>query len=209
MRTITMSVTVYSFDELDPQAQDHAIEQVRQQQIDAPWDSTDIEMIEESIVYALAEALRAPGWDTYGEGDFPGIPHLNLREWDLDRGQSLTVSGYLDRANAPGLPWVDGIDAVELGAVRHGTEITVTVSEPDCTCPVDTYWHAEDCAPVTPAVTDQHICAMEDAVTDAVHAAWTAGRDELEYWHSTDYARELVANGTYEFTVDGDLYPAD
>jgi hypothetical protein len=208
MRTITTSVTVYPFDELDSQAQDHAIEQVQQEQINAPWDSADIEMIEETIVYALAEALRAPGWDTYGEGDFPGIPHVRMLGWDLDRGQSLTVSGQLDRANAPGLPWVDGIDAVELGGMRHGTEVTVTVSEPDCTCPVDTYWHAEDCAPIAPAVTDEHISAIEDAVTDALHAAWTAGRDELESWHSTDYARELVANGAYEFTVDGGLYTA-
>ncbi len=43
---------------------------------------------------------------------------------------------------------------------------------------------------------------------DALHAGWTAGRDELEYWHSTDYARKLVANGDYEFTVDGQPYTA-
>ncbi len=67
--------------------------------------------------------------------------------------------------SSPGLPWVDGIDAVELGGVRHGTAVTVTVSEPDCTCPVDTYWHAADFAPIAPAVTDEHISAMEDAVT--------------------------------------------
>jgi hypothetical protein len=208
MRTITTSVTVYTFDELEPTAQERAVQQVQEREAVREWDCADLEMIESTMVYALAGRLKAPGWDIYGELDFPGIDRVKVHEWNLDRSQLLALSGWLDRDNAPGLPWVDGIESVQLTAIRRsGTEIDVVTSEPDCTCSADTWRHEPDCAPVGSSIASAHMSALRDAVTDAIHAAWVAGRDELEYRSSPEYARDRAQNDGFEFTVDGELYP--
>lgn len=208
MHTITTSVTVCTFDELVPAAQDRAVQHVAEWKAARGWDSADLELIESAMVYTLADALKAPGWDTCGEGDFPGIDRVTVCEWDLDRGQVLALSGWLDRDNAPGLPWVDGIESVQLTAIRRGgTEVEVVTAEPECTCPVETWRHEPDCAPVASPVDPEQVSALQDAVTGAIHAAWVAGRDELEYRCSTEYARDRAQNNEFEFTVDGELYP--
>lgn len=208
MRTITTSVTVYTFDELPPDARERAVQHIQERETVRDWDTDDLELIESTIVYALAGMLKAPGWDTCGEGDFSGIDRVQVHEWDLDRGQVLALSGWLDRANAPGLPWVDGIESVQLTAIRRGgTEVDVVTGEPDCTCPTQTWRHEPDCAPIASPVTSQQVSALRDTVTDALHAAWVAGRDELEYRTSTEYARDRAENDGFEFTVDGALYP--
>src|SRR2546421_11128720 len=120
MRTITTSVTVYAFDELEPDAQERAVQHVGEREAARGWDCDDLELIESTMVYTLAGMLKAPGWDTCGEVDFPGIDRVKVCEWDLDRGQVLALSGWLDRDNAPGLPWVDGIESVQLTAIRRG-----------------------------------------------------------------------------------------
>lgn len=139
---------------------------------------------------------------------FPGIDRVTVHEWDLDRGQVLALSGWLDRDNAPGLPWVEGIESVQLTPIRRGgTEVDVVTSEPECTCPAETWRHEPDCAPVTSPVVPDQVAALHDAVADAIHAAWAAGRDELEYRSSAEHARHRAHNDDFEFTVDGEPYP--
>ena len=208
MRTITTSVTVYTFDELEPAAQERAIQQVQEREAVREWDFADLELIESTMVYTLAGMLHAPRWDTCGELDFPGIDRVKVHEWDLGRSELLVLCGWLDRDNAPGLPWTDGIESVQLTAIRRsGTEVDVVTSEPDCTCPAETWRHEPDCAPIGSPVDPEHVSALRDAVTDAIYAAWVAGRDELEYRFSTEYARDRAQNDGFEFTVDGELYP--
>ncbi len=208
MRTITTSVTVCTFDELAPAAQDRAVQHVREWEAARGWDCADLELIESTMVYTLAGMLKTPGWDLCGEGDFPGIDRVTVCEWDLDRGQVLALSGWLDRANAPGLPWVDGIESVQLTAIRRGgTEVEVVICEPECICPAETWNHEPDCAPVAPPVVPEQVAALQDAVTDAIHAAWVAGRDELEFRCSAEYARDRAQNDGSEFTVDCELFP--
>ena len=38
----------------------------------------------------------------------------------------LGLSGWLDPDNAPGLPWVDGIESVQLTAIRRGGTLSIT-----------------------------------------------------------------------------------
>jgi hypothetical protein len=207
MRTITTSVTVYAFDELAPDAQERAVQHVAEREAARGWDCDELELIESTMVYTLAGRLNAPGWDTCGEGDFPGIDRVTVCEWDLDRGQVLGLSGWLDRDNAPGLPWVDGIESVQLTAIRRGgTEVDVVTCEPDCTCPAETWSHEPDCAPTRPPVAPEQVSGLRDAVTEAIHAAWLAGRDELAYRSSAEYARDRAENDGFEFTVNGELY---
>jgi hypothetical protein len=185
MRTVTTDV--YQFTELATAAQDTAIEQIREKLAGPWWDNYDTESITEVMVYTLAERFGSPGWDTYGCADFPGIPDVSHESWSLDRHRHLSLSGYLDRDSAPALPWVDGIDSVTLIAERSGTTVDVINADPDVT------------------VTDEQRSAVEDAVTDAIHAALTAGDAELEYKTSAEYAREIAES--YEFTEEGHLYP--
>jgi len=207
MRTITTTVTVYSFDELSADAQEKAVANIQEKLSGASWDSHDIEDISATMLYALAAAVRSPGWDTYGEGDFPGIDGVRLEGWDLEGGQSINVAGTLTRENAPALPWCAGIGSVNLEAKRDHTYITVEDTEPDCTCTDDVWLSEHDAGcPFTapnPATAEQRDTLIE-AVRDALRTAWQAGRDELEYKTGEEYARQQADD--MEFTEDGRFY---
>lgn len=182
-RTIELgTITVYPYAELDESAQDNARENWRAR-IAAGWDSSDIEDVSNVIVYALAEKLRSPEWDTYGPGDFPGIDRVKLTGWDIDRGQYVELDGSLTRDNAPALPWVDGLESVTLE--RRGLWLVLADDEP-----------SEDALQV-----------MRDALTDAIDAAWRAGRDEYEYRFSDEYVLGEIEANEAEFTSEGEIYP--
>jgi hypothetical protein len=205
MRTITTHI--YTYDELSDEAKAKAVNQLRDRLAGPWWDDHNTESITEAMIYTLAEKLRTPGWDTDGSDGFT-IHGLEHRSWSLDRDRHLALRGYLDRDNAPGLPWVDGVDQVTLTAERYGTTVEVIDTEPECTCPDDQYLMPlnDYCPQVAGSpVTDAQSAALEDAVTDAIHAALTAGEKELEYKTSAEYAQEIADN--YEYTQDGHLYP--
>lgn len=210
MRTITHRTTVYTLDELTAEARAAAIANVSEKLTGDWWDTHDIERVTETIVYALADALKTPGREKWGVGDFPGIEGVKLSGWDIERGQSVLFDGKLTRENAPALPWVNGIEAVELDAKRDHTYITVEESEPECTCPPNGSWlspHEAACptnAP-NPATTDQHK-GLREAARDAIHKAWEAGRQEGDYIGSAQYATEDIEANERLFHADGALY---
>ena len=211
MREIVTHTTVYKLDELSDDAQQKAIDGIRERLGGAWWDSSDNDDIRDTMQYALAENFGTPGRQQYGIADYPGIPGVSIDGWDLDRGQSLVLAGTLDRANAPKLPWVDGIGAVKLEARRDHTYITVEDDEPECTCPDSTFgWpqlHQSGCPTVTPSsVTDAQRFGLKEAVLDVIRAAWRAGEQEMEYKTSSEYAREWIEANETEFTEDGSLY---
>ena len=74
----------------------------------------------------------------------------------------MELGGFLDSRNAPGLPWVDLIEQVELRAVRRGgTEVIVHTLDPECEC----WWtHEPGCQPVGVPVTAEQVSAMEQAI---------------------------------------------
>jgi len=176
----------YSFDELTEEAQATAIDAYREARDDA-WDSSDNESLAETMLYTFAEKLRAPGWDTYGSGDFPGIPGLTVEGWDLDRGESYVVRGTLYRDDAPGLPWPE--DATHFSVGNRGYDDTLYGVD------ADGYDIELDDA------------AFSDAWRDALYAALAAGRNELAYLSSDEYLRERLEEGWGEtFLEDGKFY---
>ncbi len=191
MRTITPDqFEVYLLDELGPEARQKAIANVTNLMAGDWWDSFDNESVSETIVYAFAEALRTPGWDKYGEGDFPGIPGVALSGWDLDRDDAVAFDGVLERANAPQLPWIDEIVAVQLQSAPRGGHTYVGVVVDD-----------DGTSDLSDAVR-----RMQDMVTDEMFAAKETGRKQLEYLTSNERAEDdILANGR-EFTADGELY---
>lgn len=201
MREVT--IKLYPFNELGEEAQARAVEVLREKLGGEWWDQGDNDDVRDAMIYTLAEKVKTPGWDTYGVADFPGIDGVTVDGWNLDRNQALAVSGTLDRANAPALPWTTSIDHVDLSpAFGDGTRIRVETTEPDCTCPEDPAAsdHLDGC-PVTqhPEGEDE----MKQAVQNALSEAWSAGEKEAEYKAGEENARQ-VAEG-YEFTVDGEL----
>ncbi len=115
----------------------------------------------------------------------------------------------LTPANAPALPWVEGIDHVELTGHRtDATTITVHEPAPDCTCSPDHYLqpHDDDCPTLTGSpVTDEQRGDLDDAVREALHDAWTAGDTEHDYKTGAPWAREVADD--LQFTEDGEPYP--
>lgn len=199
---------VYKFGELTDAAKERAIESIRGKLGGDWWDSADNDDVQATIVYTLAENLRTPGWDTFGEADFPGVGGVEVDGWDIERDQALAVSGTLTRDNAPGLPWVDGIEQISLTGHRSdSTVVTLVDTDPDCTCSPDHYLDPHDAG--CPALADNPATAeqratLEQAVRDALSAAWTAGGKEAEYKTGEEYARETADN--HEFTEDGSLH---
>ena len=195
----------YRFDELTDAAKERAVQSLRERLSGAWWDSADTDDVTATMVYTLAEKLGAPGWDTYGVSDFPGIDGVEVDGWDIQRNQSLALSGKLDRDNAPALPWVDGIEYVELHGHRSDSKtVTLVDDEPECTCSPDHYLrpHDEGCPSLedNPA-TDEQRSALESAVREAISDTWSAGESEGEYMSSEERAREVADD--YEFTKDG------
>ncbi len=206
MRDVT--TRVYRFDELTDTAKERAVDVIREKLGGDWWDSVDLDDVQDAMVYTLAEELRAPGWDTYGVGDFPGIDGVQVDGWDIERHQSLALSGTLTRDNAPALPWVDGIEQVELTGHRSdATSVNLVDADPECTCSPDTYLqpHDEGCPSLldNPA-TEQQRVTLEEAVRDAIRAAWSAGESEGEYKSGEERAREVADD--HEFTDEGELY---
>lgn len=186
-----ITTTVYKLGELSEAAKVKAIENVAAKLGGDWWDQNDIDQVSETMIYTLAGELLTPGWNTYGEGDFPGIPEVKVTGWDVERGQFLSLTGSLTRETAPSLPWHPGMGRVTLAALRHGTRVEV---EWDDTAGYTKEW-------ISTATRDM-ILAAEAAIT----AAWTAGRDQAEYMSGTEYAAEWIEANEPEFTEAGELY---
>lgn len=184
MRIETTSRTLYTLDELSATAQERAIENIGSR-LCSDW--FDPDPIAEVIVYGIADALHAPGWDTFGSGDFPGVDGFTVTEWDVDR-RSIRCRGVLYRHNAPALPWVDGIDHVEVGTRDYGYTHVVTD------------WDDEVAEP-----TEEQVDAMRDAVEEAMERGIDWGVNEYEAMASEENVREMIYVHEYEFTEEGDL----
>lgn len=190
-REIHKTWTVYKFNELDAPAQEKAVEQIREKLSGPWWDSSDNDDIRNTIVWKFAHEIGTPGCEKYGEVDYPGIPSVTLEGFDLDRGQSVVFKGTLTRENAPGIRWPGSVESVDLEAKRDHTYITA-VSK----------WDDED----GDIATQMDIDTVEQAVRDAMHTAWKAGYDEMEYKTGEEYAKDFIESNEYEFEEDGDLF---
>jgi hypothetical protein len=186
-----ITTTVYKLAELGEAAKAKAIENVAAKLGGDWWDQSDIDQVSETMIYTLAGELLTPGWNTYGEGDFPGIPKVSVTGWDIERGQFLSLKGSLTRETAPALPWHPGMGRVTLTELRHGTRVEVE-------------W--DDMGGNTK---EWNITATRDmikATEGAIAAAWTEGRDQAEYMSGTEYAAEWIEANEPEFTMEGELY---
>jgi len=183
----TQMWTTFAFEELSEEAQTRAVETIADKLAGDWWDMGDTEAVSEIMLYTLAERFKSPGWDTYGSGDFPGIDGLTVEGWDVDRSE-YDLRGWVTRRNAPGLPWVEGIDSV--GVNPRGWY------DPH---PVD-YDNDEESPELLAAAE-----VIVQAIEDAIHAALKAGRTEVEYLGSEERAREYIEINEPEFTEEGDL----
>lgn len=129
-RVVTETFEVFYLPELMPTAYSRAVDALVAARADL-WEMPmgDIGMVAEDIMYALGQALGDPRVGDFGEGDYPGVDGLSVEGWSFENAPSVAVDGNLTRQNAPGLPWVPGIEEVWLvpeGIYRmNRTEITV------------------------------------------------------------------------------------
>lgn len=180
MRTETTTRTLYLIHELDDAAQSRALDAMRA----ANW-SEDIitEDIPETILWSLGNTFD-PGSDrTEPKG-------VDLDGWDLDRGQYVALSGRIYAEDAPGLPWVEGIESVGLTSGRYGTSIDVEVTFDE---------EGEE----VPSSDD--IGTMIGAVEDAISKAWGEASRQFEYLYGDEYLMESASINEVEFTERGDL----
>lgn len=226
----------FTFDELSDQAKATAVESIAEKLGGDWWDSDDIERVSRTIVYKLGEVLTSPGWDTFGEGDFPGVAGVTLDGWDIERGQHVALNGDLTRENAPSLPWADGVASISLTALRHGTLVSAAHADVAficAQCGQESVWEAAFTGPglhhtidVSGGTIDDEVSdadhvptfpgglpdlearceTVKDAVRDAMSAALTAGRAEADYIGSAENAQEWIDSNAPAFNEDGTVF---
>lgn len=191
MRVITK--VVYTFAELSDAAKEKAIETIREKLGGEWWDSHDIEDIGDVILHSLAQELGTPNAEQFGCGDYPGIPAVTVIGWDAEGGGSLVLDGYLDRDNAPKLPWTPGILGIALTS-RRSDHSSIHV---ECTDLED-----DGFLPASQVECD----VIEQATRNVISAALKAGQDEVEYKTGEEYAKDWVENNDHhEYSQDGTL----
>lgn len=196
----------YTLDQLDEGTRATAVEKVRDM-LSGSFDRNDIDNVKAAMLYKFAEIVKCPGWDTKGEGDFElpdAFPSVQIDGFDLERGQSIEVSGTLSRDNAPALPWIVTIDNVQM-SYRDGTQIYVHSDTPDCDCGASLMEAcAESCMSMR-GMSEEEEAAMENAVRSALQDAWQAGYAHEEYRTSEKGAREWAEANEVKFTHQGEM----
>ena len=190
MRVETTTRELFALEELGETARQDAIEAMASR----VYEWTEASDLASTIVYAIADALKTPGWDTYGEGDFPGVRGLELWEWDVERLE-ITARGSLTRETAPALPW--GMFTVFHFGDRSSSDPRAGYDDEDG------YWTEVGTWTVKPEADREAFDILEQAIREALHDGIVAARDELEYLCSEAAIVETCEANGQEFTVDG------
>jgi hypothetical protein len=201
MRVEHKIIEWFTLAELKAREDRNAYEKAKDALDSALWnDGMHTEGVGEAIRYALGGAVKAPGWDTFGEGDFPGVQGVELNGWDLERGAHVSFAGILTPENSPGLPWHAWLEDVRLIANRYGTTISPTDSEDAPHIPWSTPAGGfSDEQQELFALRD----AMEAAVQEALGDALSAGQKEAEWYSSEEYLDETAEANSWEFDTHG------
>lgn len=161
------------FTDLSPPAQQQAVATVAAQ-LPTTWDSHHSHQLAVTAAHLLAGTFGNPTGDL---GD-----HIHIDVWDTERGRHLSISGQLDRATAPALPWPDHIDAITLTAGGPPRIQLAGVVD-------------------RPAV--QAIC---HAVQAAIDGCWKTARDQTTTRAARQHALEWIAVNQPRFGPDGTLH---
>jgi hypothetical protein len=192
MRVETITRNIYTFAELTGTARQNATDAIIEALADDRYEAA-----RETVLWALAERLKTPGWDEYGPGDFPGIGGLDLVDWDIDRGYYVALSGEFNEDNAPGLPWPRLISRVQVSARRSGTSY-------------DEFSYDEDYADAQGLASHAWIEArdkateqIESAIDEAITYALSVASKEYDHQLSDEYIAEVADGNEWEFLEDG------
>ncbi len=169
----------YKYDELTDEAKAKAVEEVANRFAGPWWDEHDNAAIREVLVYSFAEQLKTAGWDTYGPGDFPGIDSVSVVGFQVGYAPYVSFNGTLTRENAPGLPWHDHADTIELSGGQRDDTTRVHVAQVEalpfeCTACGQSadVTYAYDGTAYTAHVRREDGLVYPDEETDADHDAW-------------------------------------
>jgi hypothetical protein len=201
MRVETKQVTYYTLAELKehhPNGYERAMDALRS----ILWEDSQRESVSDDIAYEFARRVGEPTVDRYGEGDYPGVPGVGLKGWDLERGSYVAFAGTLEREHCPGLPWDETgwLDVVRLTAGQHGTGIEVVSSEEDDVPYIG--WHERTFTEDQQRLFDMRQ-AMADAVQDALSEALASGQRAAEAMSGEEYLLETAEANEWEFDAHG------
>jgi hypothetical protein len=189
-----VTFTVYNFDELSPDAQQHATvalsKLVRMRTI-PPHDNDDIAR---TVYSALAEKLGTPL--DMEQKPYPAVPFVIICDWRLTGGGTyLSLGGTLDRQNAPALTWGDNdIEGILLDG--GGLSTCVGVLAPD----------VSDAGIGGMA---KRVRGLQDEVFAAVAYALKVAEQLAHYLNSDDrWCAQARAeeSGTFLYLADGSIY---
>lgn len=196
MREVTTTRRFYAFDELSEEAQEHALEEIREREY--LWACEEPDHLAETILYSIADSFKAPGFDTYGSGDFPGIRGMELAEWDVDR-RTCSIEGTLTPETAPALPWPADCGYARFGRVEAewtGNHRGLWLVDEDGAALYPEWMADED---------REDVQAFWEKVDEAMGEAMSAAYQELEYLCGEECARERIADMGEDFTETGDI----
>ncbi len=187
------SKTIYRYSELDQEARDNALEQVRERLYE--WiESDDLsEVMIESLGYGLGQ---------HDGGQGQGLRGIELDEWAIDRNgrDYLRISGTLTRETAPNLPWPEDVGYVRLGRVNlewTGSDRDAWLIDTETGAALYPEWMADR--------DRDDVRALFDKLDDIIGTALESGCSEYDYLCSEEHARDWIdANDPEVFDADGD-----
>lgn len=189
---VTATRDVYTYDELPPDAQQRALEQLRN---DA-WESLDSDMVAEDL---------AGYFDMLATGSDGAI--LSRREletkhgvriyWSVAYSQSdhASIEGKLNRSDLPNLAWPEGVTYARVRSSNYGNSIVECIETDD-----DAYIEHGDLYDAT-----------QEMITKLSRKLYNYARQQIEGYTSAEYVLDAYRECyelTRRFTIDGDYAPA-
>ena len=171
--TIIGGQTLYTLEELESEAREVAMDEVRERFCDHWVDEVMLaDAIREAWAFALAE-------DGAGQGSRPDLEDM-VTGWDIHTS-SIDIVGTLTPDNAPKLPWPDFIPSIDWE--RNG--YWVDGRDPENQEEAEAYTNL--------------VLAMEAARDSAIEA----GESELEYRYSNEGVAEMIEANPMLFDEHG------
>jgi hypothetical protein len=190
---VTATRDVYTYDELPPDAQQRALEKLRN---DA-WESLDSDMVTEDLAGYFdmlatgsdGAVLRRKELETkYGVRIF----------WSVSYSQSdhASIEGKLNRSDMPNLAWPEGVTYARVSSRNYGGSRVECVETDD-----ETYIEHGDLYDAT-----------QQMIDDLNRKLYRYAKQQIEGYTSEEYVLDIyrdIYDLARRFTIDGDYAPAE
>lgn len=189
---VTATRDVYTYDELTPDAQQRALEKLRN---DA-WESLDSDMVAEDLAGYFSMLAAGTDGTVFSRRELENKYGVRIY-WSVSYSQSdhASIEGKLNRSNLPNLAWPEGVTYARVSSRNYGGSRVECVETDD-----EAYIEHGDLYDAT-----------QEMITKLNGQLYRFARQQVEAYTSEDYVLDIYRDCyelTRRFTEHGDYAPA-